>query len=97
MWSLPHTTGDYQTNPILIKPAWKSGGNEPKNEANRRGGVVRGAGKPFMGEKRAQSVVRMRNQKDSCNGAGKAVQERAIRACPDGWVEMEAAGGLGRG
>ena len=22
-WSLPHTTGDYQTNPILCRPAWK--------------------------------------------------------------------------
>jgi hypothetical protein len=38
-WSLAHTTGGCKTNPILIKPAWKSWGNEAKNEANLGGGL----------------------------------------------------------
>jgi hypothetical protein len=36
---LPTRRGDCKTNPILIKPAWKSWGNEAKNEANLGGGL----------------------------------------------------------
>ncbi len=41
-WSLAHTTGGYQTNPIWIKPVWKSWGNEAKNEAKLGGGLEGG-------------------------------------------------------
>ncbi len=55
-------------------------------------GVVRA----FLLKKRLQRVVEMVRQKDYCNGAGKAVQEQAIRARPDGEVESGVAGGVGR-
>ena len=53
-------------------------------------------GDHFLVKRKVRWVVKMGGQKDYCNGAGKAVQERAIRARPDGEVESGAAGGLGR-
>lgn len=55
-----------------------------------------GVGRRFWGKKRVERVVRVGWQKDYCNGAGKAVQEQAIRARPDGEVESGVAGGEGR-
>ena len=59
-WSLPHTTGDYQTNPILFKPAWKFVPDKAKNEANL-GISVEGAAGEILNSPNEANCFRLLN------------------------------------